>query len=450
MSVPQGMEQYHHLLEEEVRDIAWETGAVKREGKLDAATLVQTFIFGYWQNPDMQLSGLKQVAARRDVEVTGSAISQRLTPETAEMLHIVLQRLVAIRWKEEKVDIPFLKRFSAVIVEDSTVVTLPTELAEQWKGCGGAENASMAAVKAFTQWNVLTGALTGPELTDGRVNDHKSPFPIEDVAAGSLYLADLGFFAIQRLCAIAREKRNTEGKKQKRYFVSRLQAGTNLYYRDGRKVKFEGILPQQIDQVKEFGAVLGQRNGMAVRALMVKVPDEVAKDRKERMMRNAQKHGNVVSEESLKMAHWTILITNVPMKRANYQEIFILLRLRWQIERLFRLWKENGKIDEWRTKKTYGVLCEFYAKLCAMVFQHHFIQEGGWSDPERSIVKMAACLSRECNRIMVAFYEGNLEKTVQSILRLIGMNNRIDRRVAKPSTAQLLLNGLDWQLELLC
>jgi len=35
-------------------------------------------------------------------------------------------------------------------------------------------------------------------------------------------------------------------------------------------------------------------------------------------------------------------------------------------------------------------------------------------------------------------------------LRLIGMNNRIDRRVAKPSTAQLLLNGLDWQLELLC
>jgi len=36
-------------------------------------------------------------------------------------------------------------------------------------------------------------------------------------------------------------------------------------------------------------------------------------------------------------------------KRASYAEILVLLRLRWQIERLFRLWKEYAKIDEWRT-----------------------------------------------------------------------------------------------------
>jgi len=34
MSVTQVMEQYQSILEEEVRDIAYETGAVKREGKL--------------------------------------------------------------------------------------------------------------------------------------------------------------------------------------------------------------------------------------------------------------------------------------------------------------------------------------------------------------------------------------------------------------------------------
>jgi hypothetical protein len=41
------MEQYQSILGEEVRDMAYETGAVKREGKLDVATFVQTMIFGY-------------------------------------------------------------------------------------------------------------------------------------------------------------------------------------------------------------------------------------------------------------------------------------------------------------------------------------------------------------------------------------------------------------------
>ena len=50
---------------------------------------------------------------------------------------------------------------------------------------------------------------------------------------------------------------------------------------------------------------------------------------------------------------------------------------------------------------------------------------------------------------MVAFYEGNLEKTVQSLLQTLHSGCRIERRATFPSTAQLLLDGLDWQLELL-
>jgi hypothetical protein len=144
-----------------------------------------------------------------------------------------------------------------------------------------------------------------------------------------------------------------------------------------------------------------------------------------------------------------VVITNIPRKRADYSQILVLMRLRWQIERLFRLWKEDGNIDEWRTKKPYRILCEFYAKVCAMIIQQAFIQEGCWLDPLRSIVKAAAALRRECNRLMVACYEGNLEKAVLSILRTLRSGCHVERRVAFPSTAQLLLDGLDWQLELL-
>jgi hypothetical protein len=442
MSVTQVMEQYQSILEEEVHAIAYETGTIKRQRKIDAATLAQTMIFGFWQDPEVRLSGLAQIGGRREVYVTESAISQRFTPECAEMFQNILQRLAEVQLESEKVDIPLLKQFSAVIVEDSTSVVLPEELAGVWKGCGGSSGMSEAAVKAFVQWDVLKGALYGPRLTDGRTNDHKTLFPVEDLPAEALYIADLGFFGIERLCMIAR------GNKGKRYFVSRLQPKTNLYHRSGHCIDLKGILPQQVGQVREVGVVLGKKNGVPVRLLMVKVPKDVVDERHERIRRAAQKHGRVPSEEVLELAHWTIVITNISRKRADYTQILVLLRLRWQIERLFRLWKQDAKIDEWRTKKPYRILCELYAKLCAMVIQQSLIQEGCWLDPLRSLVKAADSIRRECNRIMVAFYEGNLEKTVQSILRTLRSGCRIERRTTYPSTAQLLLDGLDWQFEL--
>jgi hypothetical protein len=93
MSVTQVMKQYQSILEEEVCDIAYETGAVKRNGKLDAATFAQMQIFGFWQDPDLRLSGLVQIGGRRDVHVTESAISQRFTPECATMFLKIMQRL---------------------------------------------------------------------------------------------------------------------------------------------------------------------------------------------------------------------------------------------------------------------------------------------------------------------------------------------------------------------
>lgn len=106
MSVTQVMEQYQSILEEEVKEIRYKTGTIKRQGKIDVATLVQMMIFGFWQDPDIRLSGLAQIGGRREVNVTESAISQRFTPECATMFLNIMQRLAEVRLESEKVDIP--------------------------------------------------------------------------------------------------------------------------------------------------------------------------------------------------------------------------------------------------------------------------------------------------------------------------------------------------------
>src|SRR6266849_11174778 len=59
----------------------------------------------------------------------------------------------------------------------------------------------------------------------------------------------------------------------------------------------------------------------------------------------------------------TILITNVPQELLSIDEALVLARCRWQIELCWKLWKQVGKVDTWRSAKPYRILTEIYAKL---------------------------------------------------------------------------------------
>jgi hypothetical protein len=143
------MEQYQSILEEEFYDIACETRAVKRKGKLDAATLVQMQIFGFWQDLDLRLSSLSQIGGRRKVHVTESAISQHFTPACATMFLRIMQRLAEVTLESEKVAIPLLKQFSAVIVEDGHIFSCQHSCCVRYSRCGN-NRCSDAFYKIFS------------------------------------------------------------------------------------------------------------------------------------------------------------------------------------------------------------------------------------------------------------------------------------------------------------
>src|SRR5437660_6127884 len=136
-SVPQQAETLQRVLEEEARQLARETGFIERERALNGADFAQALILGWLQRADERLSGFTQILARRDVSISASGLSQRFTEQAALFMERVLERLSEVQMQVEAVDVPLLRRFSAVRVEDSSVVRLPQDLVDSWRGCGG-------------------------------------------------------------------------------------------------------------------------------------------------------------------------------------------------------------------------------------------------------------------------------------------------------------------------
>jgi len=139
---------------------------------------------------------------------------------------------------------------------------------------------------------------------------------------------------------------------------------------------------------------LGLKDRMPCRLMAIPVPEEVAKERRRKIRADATRRGKTPSRHKLELANWTILVvcvvlintdlsliifvdehkandivTSVPQELLTLDEAFVLLKIRWQIELLFKLWKRDGKIDDWRSEKPWRILCEFYLCVpCARLF----------------------------------------------------------------------------------
>lgn len=430
-TIPQLSARLRELFGAQAEEAGRESGFIQRERALSASAFALTTVFGWLQEPALSYGGLTQVLGRLGVHLSEPGLWKRFTPQAAEVLGSLLERASAEMVQEAVVGETLLERFAAVVVEDSSTISLPAVLAPIWQGCGGSEGSSPAAVKLFLRWDVRSGRLEGPRLADGRHSDKRSPFAIETLPAGCLYLADLGFYSGRRLAQVRGQGR------QKRYFLSRYQPQTVVTDRRGQRLNLRDLVPQQVGQRLERLVVLPNER-LAVRMVLERVPEAVAEQRRQHLREAAQDQGREPQAETLWLADWTIVLTNAPARLLSAEEVLVMLRLRWQIEWLIRLWKEQGQVDEWHSQQPWHILCELYAKLLAMVIQQWLITLGCWQDIHRSLIKAAQVVRREAGRLMVALQEGNVEHVIASIVACMRSGCRLNRRRTAPNTSQFL------------
>src|SRR5438045_1311776 len=120
------------LFGEIAQEVADECGVIRRQRKFTGPSLARTFVLGFLQHPRASDEQLAQVAGHLGVAVTPQAIDQRHTPQLAEFLRRLFTRATQVAVGSEKVLAPLLRRFTRVIVLDSSTIRLPDAVADEF------------------------------------------------------------------------------------------------------------------------------------------------------------------------------------------------------------------------------------------------------------------------------------------------------------------------------
>jgi hypothetical protein len=422
------------VLVEQANGLARSTGLIVRQRQLSGASFASLLILGWLQDPQASLDALVQFGTCLQVQISAQGLDQRFTLPAAVFFKALFEVALTQLVQADPVAIPLLQRFTAVELEDSTSIGLPDELAGVFEGCGGSSpEAGLAACKLHLRYDACSGGLHLSALQDGRAADCATPLADLPAPVGTLEIRDRGFFDLSRM--------HSE-REQGRYHLTSLKGGTGLRDRDGRALDLLLLLRGQAGPL-DLDVLVGAA-GLPMRLLAVPVPPEVVAERRVQLIRSAQKHGRAANHEQMLLCAWTIALTDVPAELLSLPEALVLLRLRWQIELLIKLFKQQGKVDEWRSHKPMRILCELFAKLIGLLIQHWLLLSSCWQDPHRSLFKAAKAVRSHAILLAYALAEVlSLSFVLQQIQRAAQHGSRLNPRKKRPNTSQLLLAGTD-------
>lgn len=428
------------LFGEVTETVAAESGVIQRTRKFTGLSLARTFVLGFLKTPQASDEDLAQMAVQCGAAVTPQAIEQRHTPRLVDFLERLFRGATQLIVGSDQTLAPILARFSIVTVLDSSTITLPEEMQEQFRGCGGSHGSGAAAMKLQTELDLRSGALAHVAIEPGRSPDGATSRQEVRHGKGSLRIADLGYFALAVFAAMV-----AAGE----YFLSRLQFGTHVLLDSGAAVEVLRWLAKQPGPFVDVSVLLGQEQRLPCRLIAWRLPPKQANERRRKLRQETKKRkGREPSAERLAWCDWTILVTNVPVELLQPKEAAVLYRARWQVELLFKRWKSQGLVAQLSGSTVVRQMVRVWSRLIAAIIQHWLMIGTVWGDPSRSLAKVWKAVSGFVGRLTAALdFPEELHSVLEAMRETFAKTCRRDKR-SKAGTFELLndVELLDFEL----
>lgn len=420
------------LLETLATQLGSSSHFVQRRSKMNAAIFCQTFILGSLEEGEKSLNDFAQISDDLGVEISPSGLNQRINENAVKLLEEMLAKSIDLQLAP-KHDAPFLDQFSDVNLVDSSYMGLPKHMNKLFPGIG---RATSAGLKLFLNYSYRFGQIRALEVASGRTPDQNHHIHIDHAVENSLTMFDLGFF---------NQLNFQEFEDKHAYFLVRYQTQTALYESGSDRIHLPDYLKQVDEDEVDRSVQIGSKAKATVRLVARRLPADIAAKRRRQAKKKAKADGrrNTPSADKLALLDWAIFVTNVPADLLSVEQITLIYRLRWQIELIFKVWKSRAKLKQIGSFRAERMLCQFYARLTALVLFHFLIAPLISRYREISLAKAFSLLKRLALRMIDAFAKrkivlvGALKKFQKALLRL----GRMDKRKTKLCTYQLLLEA---------
>ncbi|MFQ6055466.1 MAG: IS4 family transposase, partial [Methanosarcinales archaeon] len=355
--------------EDFLRNIAKETGLIKRERKIDPVMLFWVIVLGYGVNFLRSIRGLKrkyEVEANTTLSI--SSFHDRFTPELVKFLHecvihaIEFQGQQSCRALGEK-----LKGFKDLVIQDSMIIRLHESLSGLWPAARSKKVA--AGVKVSCIVSAVADGVKSVKLFQERTSDVKT-LRIGPWVKDRILLIDLGFFKYGIFDKIDRHKG---------YFVSRLKKNANptivklnRTYR-GNSISLEG---------KKLKDVLPH---LKREVLDVMVEITFKKRKYKGKQTSVNKLFRLVAVLNKETGKYQLYITNIPEDcRLSAEDIASLYSARWEIEMIFKELKSHYRMDQIQSANPHIVESMLWVSTLTLMCSRRILQLIRNAAPEKA------------------------------------------------------------------
>jgi hypothetical protein len=259
--------------------------------------------------------------------------------------------------------------FSRILIQDSTLISLPRKLFDEFSGVANA-HAKRVHARIQCVYDLMSGTFLHFSI-DPYSRTDMTVAPETHTLLNDLLLRDRGYFSVESFFSQYREGS---------YFIQRYKHKTLLLDSPEAKEPIEllSLLREKgsIDQVVYFPGL----PTVPFRILAFRVPDEVANLR--RMKAKKENKGHNPSAELLALMGWSIYITNLLDPAFTPLLVARLYGLRWRIETIFKTWKSNMCFHKCHAVGSnqlrvlllarFSMLCLFYQRFFVPLF--HTVQ----------------------------------------------------------------------------
>lgn len=351
---------------EMANEVSIETGFVKRKRKLSGSSFIKAIILGNIGVANCSIDTMCQLLNEESVIITKQGLDFRFTKEAVEFMKRMYNESMALFKNTLQIDCRILQQFKSVKLLDSSYISLPNSMENLYKGYGtsykGYESNTKSGIKLQLVFDYLNQTLDQLNITEGVRSDQGYREHLIDISSNDLLISDLGYFVPSSFKQI-----NETGA----YFISRYKSDTNVYaIETNQKMELLECLGDKL--FLETKVLLGKEAKIRVRMICHKLTEEQSLARRRKANKLAKSHGYTSSKRNQKLLNWSIFITNIPEDKISAEQVLTIYRVRWQIELLFKLYKSYIRLDELKGKP-HRVLCELYAKLCAILIFHGMV-----------------------------------------------------------------------------